>query len=283
MLASIDPAIQSGLEIGPLCRPVVSADMGAIRYADHLDTAGLREKYADDANVDIDKIVDVDFVLGTQTLPEAVGDARFDYVIASRVVEHVPDVVGWLRGIAAVLKPGGILSLAIPDKRFTFDVLRQVTTFASLVESYFLDRRRPGFREVLDHAMNAVAVPHKVSAQALWRGDLDAADLPFAHPGLIEELGEDGLRSHFDQINAGRYMDVHVHVFTPASFVHVLASLARVGMLDFRMAAFSPTRENDMEFFASLERLPHHMAAAERRHAILASLAKLTPQHGDGQ
>jgi predicted SAM-dependent methyltransferase len=257
--------------------------MGSVRYADHLDTAGLREKYADDANVDIDKIVDIDVVLGAQTLPEAVGDMRFDYVIASHVIEHVPDVVGWLRGIAAVLKPGGILSLAIPDKRFTFDALRQVTTFACLVESHFLDRRCPGFREVLDHAMNAVTVPNAVSMQALWRGDMGVADLPYEHPGLIEELGEEGLRSHFEQINAGRYIDVHVHVFTPASFINVITSLARVGMLDFRMVAFFPTKENDMEFFVSLERLPQQMAAADRRQTILASLHSFASNNCDGQ
>jgi len=125
LLARIDPATQHGLEIGALCRPVISPAAGHIEYVDRLSTEALREKYAADPNVDVSQIVPVSYVLGASTLPEAVGDARFDYVIASHVIEHVPDPIGWFREIAAVLKPGGVLALAIPDKRWTFDCRRE--------------------------------------------------------------------------------------------------------------------------------------------------------------
>lgn len=137
LLALIDPATQRGLEIGALCKPVVPPAAGRIEYVDHLPTEALREKYAADPNVDIDQIVPVNYVWGASTLPEAVGDQRFDYVIASHVIEHVPDPIGWFKEIAAVLKPGGVLSLAIPDKRWTFDCRREVTSASALIESYF--------------------------------------------------------------------------------------------------------------------------------------------------
>lgn len=278
LLAKIDPTTQSGLEIGALCRPAVSPGTGPIRYADHMDTAGLRGKYANDPNVDIEKIVDVSVVWGAQTLLQAVGDERFDYVIASHVIEHVPDTVGWLREIAAVLKPGGVLSLAIPDKRYTFDALRELSTFASLVDAFLMGRRHPAFREVLDHFSSVVAVPGQVSAQSIWRGEVAAQDLPPAHPGLIDSLGEDGLRHYFNTINEGLYMDVHVHVFTPESFVNLLARLAGVGLLEYRVAAYFPTELDDMEFFISLEKLPPNLSRTERQDAILHSLPKLTRQ-----
>ncbi|OYT93150.1 MAG: methyltransferase [Burkholderiales bacterium PBB3] len=272
ILSHIDPANQSGLEIGALCRPIVAPERGPVRYVDHMDTAGLRGKYAVDPNVDVDKIVDVSFVWGEHTLPEAVGDERFDYVVASHVIEHVPDTVGWLREIAAVLKPGGILSLAIPDKRFTFDARRENTTFAALIESHLLGRRHPGFREVLDHFDSVVAVPGQVTAQTLWRDNPDPHHVPHAHPGIIDRLGEDGLRHYFNLVNGGLYMDVHVHVFTPDSLMRILARLACVGMLNFRVAHFFPTAQDDMEFFVSLERLPDGLSSEQRQEDILKSL-----------
>ena len=57
----------------------------------------------------------VDYVWGDRTLVEAVGQGvYFDYLVASHVVEHVPDMIGWFGEIPAVLKAGGVLSLVFP-------------------------------------------------------------------------------------------------------------------------------------------------------------------------
>jgi SAM-dependent methyltransferase len=98
----------TGIEIGPLLKPVITKNEGDIIYVDHVDTEALKAKYADDPNVDTRKIVSVDAVWGSQTLLQAVG-RRVDYVIASHVAEHVPDLVGWLGEIGEVLRPGGTL------------------------------------------------------------------------------------------------------------------------------------------------------------------------------
>lgn len=157
-LKLITPRTQSGLEIGPLVSPMVTPDMGNIAYADHATTEELRKKYANDTNVDESKIVDITFVWGEQTLAEAVGkDALFDYVIASHVIEHVPDVITWLKEISAVLKPGGILSLMIPDKRFTFDVKRSCSITADAIDACLNGLRKPAPRHVYDHFSNVVS------------------------------------------------------------------------------------------------------------------------------
>jgi SAM-dependent methyltransferase len=120
--ALIDPASQRGLEIGALNSPAIYSSEGKVYYVDHLPTDELKEKYSPDPNINIEDIVPVDYVWGDKTLVEAVGQGvYFDYLVASHVVEHVPDVIGWFGEISAVLKPGGVLSLVVPDKRFTFD------------------------------------------------------------------------------------------------------------------------------------------------------------------
>src|SRR4249920_2000015 len=105
LLESIDVGTSKGLELGPLANPVVRRDMGDISYLDHVDVESLRARYATHIGFDVDAIVPIDFVSHTGSVREAVGeDVVFDYVIASHVIEHVPDLVGWLNDIRSVMR-----------------------------------------------------------------------------------------------------------------------------------------------------------------------------------
>src|SRR3974377_1859479 len=110
VLQFVDIPHKRGLEFGPLDRPFVSRVEGEIFYVDHLPTQALREKNRNTPGYNIDNIVEVDFVWGDAVLSDLVGSvAPFDYVIASHVIEHVPDVVGWLNEICDVVKEGGVI------------------------------------------------------------------------------------------------------------------------------------------------------------------------------
>src|ERR1700689_768593 len=150
--AHINVATGRGLEIGPLASPIVPRAMGDVSYVDHVSTEDLIAKYTNDPAVDEHKIVSTDYVWGSNKLAEAVGaSAAFDYVVASHVLEHVPDLVGWLGEVAQVLRPGGRLSLAMPDRRYTFDVRRRDSDVSEVVEAYLLHLRRPAIRATFDH------------------------------------------------------------------------------------------------------------------------------------
>ena len=96
-----------GLEIGPLNSPLVKRENikggGEIFYLDHLPTNKLKEKYKDDDSVDIANIVDVDFVCGNGDIVEAVSGHKFDYVVASHVIEHTPNLLKFLTDIMRYL------------------------------------------------------------------------------------------------------------------------------------------------------------------------------------
>ena len=157
LLQSIDVRSSKGLELGPLINPVVRRDMGEIRYIDHVDTDTLRARYATHDGFDIDAIVPIDYVSTTGSIHDTVGpDIPFDYVIASHVIEHVPDIVGWLADIRSVLKDDGVLSLAIPDHRRCFDALRSPTVTADLIHAYLTKPTTPSPRQVFDHYSSAV-------------------------------------------------------------------------------------------------------------------------------
>lgn len=277
LLTGIDPVQQSGLEIGALCRPIVAPHTGPIRYVDHCTTAELREKYAEDPTVDCDAIVDVSYVWGGQSLRELVGDERFDYIIASHVIEHVPDLIGWLKELASVLKPGGILALAIPDKRWCFDCRRENSGIADLLEAYLEKRKRPNLRQVADLYFG---VAHVREAD-LWAGSVGLADIQSIHG--IDHVDEDMVRDYDQRIRDGEYIDVHCNVFTPYSFIEILGQLGKTGFLDYRVVSFHETAERDIEFFVSLERLPAELSAKQTKSAILDSLPEVTAPLLPGQ
>jgi SAM-dependent methyltransferase len=52
------------------------------------------------------------------------------------MIEHTRNPIATVENFLRVLKPGGIVYMAIPDKRFTFDRKREVTPFAHIREDY---------------------------------------------------------------------------------------------------------------------------------------------------
>lgn len=266
ILSRISPATQEGLEIGPLCWPLVTKteSNGRIYYVDFSTAEKSREKYKDDPNVDVNEIVETDYLWGKQTLPELVEGKLFDYVVASHVIEHVPNMLGWLREIASVLKDNGILALAIPDKRYTFDFKRQLTTLGVLVESYLLDKRRPGIKDIFDQ----VSLATKVDSYEAWSGKLDPSKL--IHHGTPQEA----LVQAQKYFLSDEYNDVHVNILTPSSFLDILEQSAKIGLFDFTVADLYPTAKNSHEFLVSLQRLPRDLAKENALQLQIESFEK---------
>lgn len=257
LLGGVDLAHSTGLEIGALHAPIVRRDEGRILYVDYAATEVVRAN-RNDPNIDPETIVEVDIVWGERRLAEAAGE-RVDYVVASHVIEHVPDLIGWLDELAEVLKPGGVLGLAIPDRRFTFDRLRNETTVADVFEAWLDQRRLPRPRQILDVAHLGV----EAEASRLWAGDEmrpDEAVLDARLAGAVKLA---------TQVHAApRYVDIHCWVFTPTSFLSLARSLATLGRFPFRVEAFFPTEPGGWEFHARLV-----SCVDPRDPAILSSIA----------
>jgi hypothetical protein len=111
---------------------------------------------------------------------------------------------------------------------------------------------RPSVRAIFDHYMGAVSI----SASDAWRGE--ALDLKPIH-GL--EYTRNQLRRSLED---SEYIDCHVWLFTPTSFVAQLRLLAEMGLHDFVIASMEATAVDDMEFYVTLRRLPRQLSATER-------------------
>jgi SAM-dependent methyltransferase len=264
LLGDRDPDQLRGLEIGPSHAPLIAKDAGPVRYVDYALTDALRRNLIS-ATVSPDQLVEVDIAWGDNRLKDAVG-GTVDYVVASHVIEHAPDLVGWLAEIRQVLEPGGLLGLAIPDRRFTFDLLRPESTLGEMVEAHLLGYRRPSIRQVFDSYERTRPVD---LAQA-WTTDLTRTLAPVAAKRL----------SAFDlvrDLQDGRYVDSHCWVFTPASFLDQLDAMLALGWLDYRIEHFHPTEAGDLEFHVRLVAVEGgegiEGSLAEAREALAAAAA----------
>jgi SAM-dependent methyltransferase len=253
LLHGIDPRQSVGAEIGSLDRPVVLKSEGHVVYVDHCDTQALKQKYASNPTVSTDKL-HVDAVWGEDTLIEAIKKYRqrldkqeaeqgLDYVIASHVIEHVPDMITWLEEIHEALKPTGQLCLAIPDKRYSFDYLRSPSTLASLISAYVRKDRIPNTHCILDFMLNMATV----DCAAAWRGKIDPTQLK------PEATFDGALAVARDALHNQAYHDVHCWVFTPSVFAQLCAGLAKNNLLKFECVSFFDTAHYQLEFFVTMK------------------------------
>jgi SAM-dependent methyltransferase len=109
-----------GLEIGPSHSPLLPKSQGyRVETIDHADANHLREKYRA-LGQDVGRIEEVDYVSGGGSIFETIGKpGRYDYIVASHVIEHIPDILGFLQDCERLLKPNGHVSLAVPEERFS--------------------------------------------------------------------------------------------------------------------------------------------------------------------
>lgn len=262
LLAGIDIAAARGLEFGPLTAPLVGRHEGQVEYVDHATTAELRVKYADDRNVDVSRLIEVDHVLEDGHLPAALRGRGFDYVIAAHVFEHLPNPLGWLRQCAEVLAPDGIVGLTIPDKRFTFDRIRPPTVLADWIDADLEDRRRPAPRSVFEGAMLSVPMP----AGETWHRPPTVAELSGQGTGKLDWVF--GLAAEA----ARRYFDIHCTIVTPRSCLELLADAAELARHPFSLAMFRDTAVGAYEFNVQL-RLAADLQPAERAAGFRAAAA----------
>ena len=244
-----DYAQGRGLEIGPLHQTAAPKHRADVVYLDVFDREQLLANYADNPGVPSELIPEIDYPLfdgeRVRSIPETLGCVDpFDWVIASHVIEHVPDVIGWLAELAQVTADGGHLVLAVPDRRYCFDLHRPGTTVGQLLQAHEAGDVVPSVRAVYDYKRGHASV----KAPAIWAGEL---------PGYERRIYTlDTVLEQVAKARAGEYVDSHVWAFTPGSFLEQLIELRQIGLSSWKVASLTPTEHDQLEFYAILERLP---------------------------
>jgi SAM-dependent methyltransferase len=116
-----------GLEIGALNHPLTLPPTAKARYADVLSHDQIRALYPGARLPDI--------VAVGERYP-GVEDDSCNFIVANHVLEHVTDPITTLIEWHRMLCNGGILFMAIPDKRYMFDRDRARTSLEHLIADH---------------------------------------------------------------------------------------------------------------------------------------------------
>ncbi len=206
----------SGLEIGALHMPLRVPRGASVRYVDRCGIVELRRHYPELDDVDL---VSPDVIDDGETLA-TVADASVDFVIANHMIEHCEDPIGTLSSHLRVLRPGGVLYMAVPDCRRTFDRDRPITPLAHLER---------------DHEAGP-AVSRRTHYEEWAR--------------FVDRVSDDDVSRRAEELDRRNY-SIHFHVWTPAAFLELLCRCRSAFALPLEVEA---VERNDHEFIVVASR-----------------------------
>jgi len=208
---------------------------------DHATREELLGKYREHA-VSLERIEEVDYVWRGESYLELTGKSNhYDWIIASHVIEHTPDLVAFLRDCDAILKDQGVLSLVIPDKRYVFDRFRPITGLARIVDAHVAGQRIHSAGSVAEYFMNVAS-----RGQQLGWSRHGLGGYSFVHSAAEAREGvRQVLENH-------AYLDIHNWCFVPHSFRLLVEDLHTLGYTRLREVGFHPTQ--GCEFYVTLGR-----------------------------
>jgi SAM-dependent methyltransferase len=123
-----------GIEVGPGSSPFPLPPGATVQWVDRWTAAEARALYPEipDA-VFLDPDVVSNFDVDRLDMFES---ASLDFVIASHVLEHLAEPLGFLAAIHRVLKPGGLAVVLMPNRHESFDAERAPTSLDHLVREH---------------------------------------------------------------------------------------------------------------------------------------------------
>lgn len=122
----------NGIEVGALHSPLKVPANAKVSYVDRMSISDLKKHYS---NFDEHELVKVDIVDNGEFLLK-IPDASVDFVIANHMIEHCQNPILTIQNYLRVLKVGGIIYMAVPDKRYSFDSERPLTSLDHLIRDY---------------------------------------------------------------------------------------------------------------------------------------------------
>ena len=227
------------LEVGALDSPTFPEF--DVSYLDWFSQDELREMVAGNPRRNPDLVVRPDFVVKTKRFAQHLQgsmSAPFDAIIANHVFEHLADPLTWLQELGEVAGEDACLFLTIPDRRYTFDYMRPVSTVVDILRANVEDLECPSYWQVLEAAF--YYRPFKASEA--WAGE---EPRPAPRLDLQDAMAAAERAEH-------EYVDTHCHVFTTDSASRLFDALA--GLTGWRPFASQDVAEGSNEFYVCLRK-----------------------------
>ncbi|WP_263063332.1 class I SAM-dependent methyltransferase [Dickeya dadantii] len=224
-----------GIEISPLYSPITEKNKHNVFYTDYTSADESRKKHAD---YEHPEIVDLDFIWEQdKNLKDCLNSNNsYEWAIASHVLEHVPNPIGWMNQILEVINVGGYLSLALPNKSLTNDILRDETKFHQWYDAWINQYKIPSAGQLYDFIRNSAS-----------QGVTSNGDSNKRHYSAQDAIN----LSQHSWIN-NEYLDAHCSVFTPQSFSILVNEAVLIGLMNVEIDDITP---GGQEFYVRIKKI----------------------------
>lgn len=143
----------NGIEIGAASHPVMIQDeYTKIKYVDYLSREDFIKTYGSQVYKTAE-LVNVDIIDDGSQL-NTIENGSLSFIISNHMLEHCQNPIGTIETFIKKLKLNGRLLLTIPDKRYTFDKDRELTSFDELKRDYEDEGRNSHKQHMLDIIMH---------------------------------------------------------------------------------------------------------------------------------
>jgi SAM-dependent methyltransferase len=184
-----------GIEFGALNAPLPVANDVSVQYADRYSNEFMLGRHKGK----LPELKPLTYITSLETC-EGIADGSQDFIIANHVVEHLENPIMAIESMLRILKIGGILFMALPDRRYTFDFDRPLTTFQHVRDDY----QNGSLRSRQGHYLEV--------AQTLY--SLSGSDAV----AFAEKLEKEGLDTHFHVWEQHTAMDMILRLKSELDF-----------------------------------------------------------------
>lgn len=228
------------LEIGAFDNATFHSELGDdVHYLDFFSADELKEMHNGNPRRRLQHTVTVDYVVKSKHFAVEI-DQKFDLIVANHVIEHILDVIFWFKQLESLLTKDGTIFLSVPDRRFTFDYFRNVSSATQMIRAHEEKLEMPDYWQLLDHFY----YHQKVNLRELWEGVQPSSFKP--RFSLLEAMTMAKEKSK-------EYTDAHCWVFTDKSFEQCVRDLQSAAMLNLEIHAIKEPMANSAEFHVLLK------------------------------
>ena len=231
--------ISPGLD--PICR---KEDYPDVYYIDVYEEDYLETRASNTPGLDVNmgengilKVAKLDMIMGKKSFRDTINDFGFnhaDIITSSHVFEHIPDPIEFLKVSSEIINDDGQVIMLVPDKRFSFDLYRPVTTFGEWYEAYIEHRTINSLRSRVDVGLYNAS--H--NERGAWaRSDFYRATINPEYANIKNKFKE--------YIDAKEYFDCHASVMTPESLHLNLIECFLLELIDLNVVEIK-SFENDI-------------------------------------
>ena len=214
---------KKGLEISPLFAPLILKDEGDVMYCDYIDYESLKNRENNNqGRIDCGlEVQPIDFVWTPEKALKDCTNVKFDYIVSSHVLEHVPNFIGYIHEMKSVLKDDGIIAFVIPCSKGGGEYYRGLSSVGQLLEAFILNYKKPTPSMIYDG--------HR---QAFLFENINYEDVAY-NSSKIQWSHSKNDSKNVSIYSMDNYVDAHCWAFTSESLVNRFKELKEIGCFDF--------------------------------------------------